>query len=187
MDINDMPYIMGPSEPYKDEIDDVELEKGERKRKPYVGRVRKILEPKREKGEVTSILKKMIRDMQGTDIKPLQTVGSKVIGNLFDRVKFLKERIAETESAIKARKLLNDRFNNEIDKDIEEMEKILVSLSDKEEIRDFKLNVSLLRMEKRKEETSFWRDMNELKAQLQELNEQYETESKISDLFADVS
>jgi hypothetical protein len=177
------PYIPGKPELYKDDALE-ELDMGrENKREPYVEKSLKIKEPRREKGAETPIIKKMIRDMQSTELKPLQAMGAEVVGTLFDRVRFLKERITETETAIKGRNALNDQFNAEIDGDIEDMERLLTTLSDKEEIRDFNLNISLLRMEKRKENTSFWSDTVTLRNQLQELNEQHEVESKIADLF----
>ncbi|MCS7106296.1 MAG: hypothetical protein NZ942_03200, partial [Candidatus Aenigmarchaeota archaeon] len=146
----------------------------------------KIIKPKIQKVSVP-ILQKLVKDMQSSELEPLELFGSKVMGNLFDRVKFLKERIEEIKETIREREEMNARFNKEIDCDIEEMEKIISTISNREELREFKLNVTLLRMEKRKENTLFWRDMVALRKQLKELEEQYEEESKIASLFSDLN
>jgi len=143
----------------------------------------KIKAPRQQKVSVP-ILQRMIKDMQVEEPQPLEKIGSEVVGSLFDRLKFLKERIMEVQKAIKEREEMNKRFNEEIDHDIAEMEKILTTISDREQLREFKLNLTLLRMEKRKENTIFWRDMVSLRKQLKELVEEYETESKISNLFS---
>ncbi len=143
----------------------------------------KIKAPRQQKVSVP-ILQRMIKDMQVEGPQPLEKIGSEVVGSLFDRLKFLKERIMEVQKAIKEREEMNKRFNEEIDHDIAEMEKILTTISDREQLREFKLNLTLLRMEKRKENTIFWRDMVSLRKQLKELVEEYETESKISNLFS---
>ena len=143
----------------------------------------KIKAPRQQKVSVP-ILQRMIKDMQVEEPQPLEKIGSEVVGSLFDRLKFLKERIMEVQKAIKEREEMNKRVNEEIDHDIAEMEKILTTISDREQLREFKLNLTLLRMEKRKENTIFWRDMVSLRKQLKELVEEYETESKISNLFS---
>ncbi|MEM5834867.1 MAG: hypothetical protein QXQ69_03410 [Candidatus Aenigmatarchaeota archaeon] len=146
----------------------------------------KVIKPKIQKISVP-ILQKLAKDMQSTEIEPLELFGSKVVGNLFDRVRFLKERIEEIKQIIKEREEMNAKFNKEIDSDIAEMEKIISTISNREELREFKLNVTLLRMEKRKENTLFWRDIVALRKQLKELEEQYEEESKIASLFSDLN
>jgi len=143
----------------------------------------KIKAPRQQKVSVP-ILQRMIKDMQVEEPQPLEKIGSEVVGSLFDRLKFLKERIMEVQKAIEEREEMNKRFNEEINHDIAEMEKILTTISDREQLREFKLNLTLLRMEKRKENTIFWRDMVSLRKQLKELIEEYETESKISNLFS---
>ena len=134
----------------------------------------------------TPVIKGLIKDMQSAekDIQPLEDIGTRVSGTLFDRLKFLRERIFEMEEAISDRETLNTRFNKEIDKDIEDLEVFLQKISDKQEIREFKLNVTLLRMEKRKENNQFWRDITLLKKQLRELKEEHESELKISNIFS---
>jgi hypothetical protein len=146
----------------------------------------KIEKPKVQKISIP-ILQKLAKDMQASELEPLETIGSKVIGNLFDRVRFLKERIEEIKQTIKEREEMNLKFNKEIDADIAEMERILPTISNREELREFKLNITLLRMEKRKENTLFWRDIVALRKQLKELLEQYEAESKIASLFSDLN
>jgi hypothetical protein len=131
----------------------------------------------------TPVIRGLIKDMQSTSLEPLKIIGSKVMGNLFDRVKFLRERIVEIKIAIKEREKMNETFNQEIDSDIAMMEDLIVKISDREELREFKLNVSLLRMEKRKENTQFWRDIVDLKTQLKELLEDFEVESKLANIF----
>lgn len=155
---------------------------------PYENELPEMEKPENKKSGIsTTVIKKMIRDMQAEDLKPLELLGTNVVGNLFDRVNFLMQRISETEQAAKERKLLNERFNQEIENDILEMEKVLSTISDREMLREFKLNITLLRMEKRKENTSFWKDTLLLRNQLQELKEQFEIESKISNMFNSLS
>lgn len=114
-----------------------------------------------------------------------ESIGSKIIGNIFDRVRFLKERIKELHEAIEERKLINKRFNEEVEREIAELERILPTISNKDELREFKLNLMMLRMEKRKENTNFWKDLVSLKKQLREIIEEYEIESKISRILSD--
>ncbi|MGC8812395.1 MAG: hypothetical protein ACP5O8_02300 [Candidatus Aenigmatarchaeota archaeon] len=146
----------------------------------------KTPKPKTQKISVP-ILQKLAKDMQSNETEPLETIGTKVMGNLFDRVRFLRERIDEIKQTIREREEMNAKFNKEIDADIAEMERIITTISNREELREFKLNVTLLRMEKRKENTIFWRDMVALRKQLKELYEQYEVESKIASLFSDLN
>jgi len=189
-----IPYPMGEKsfdKEYREKLlEDEELDKtqgGELDFKIYKeGFKPRVREIERQKIG-TTVLKKIIRDAQSTELQPLQTMGSNVVGNLFDRVRFLRERIEETKVAIKEREEMNKRFNEEIDSDIKEMEKIIAGISNRDELREFKLNVTLLRMEKRKENTLFWRDIVALKNQLKELNEQHEVESKISSMFSDLN
>jgi len=145
----------------------------------------KIIQFKRQEA-VSPILKRLVTSEQPADMMPLRKIGSDVVGSLFDRVKFLRERIAENNAFMEDRKRMNERFNKDIDADIAEMGKIIPGISDREELRQFKINLNLLKMEKRKENNLFWRDMVSLKNQLRELNEQFEVESKIAELFSDL-
>ena len=45
------------------------------------------------------------------------------------------------------------------------------------------MDISILRKEKRAESINFWRDVTELRSELRELLEQYETEKRIKDMF----
>jgi len=54
-----------------------------------------------------------------------------------------------------------------------------------EEKRNFKLDISILRRDKRFELLQFWRDVMELRTELRELMEQIETERNIVGLFND--
>lgn len=116
----------------------------------------------------------------------LKIGASKVIGNLFDRVKFLEQRINELNDALKLRKELHSGIITEVDTEIADKSKILTGLSDIDDIRDFKLDISNLRAEKRRESVQFWRDIVELNTQLRELLEEHQMESKISDMFKDL-
>ncbi len=120
------------------------------------------------------------------ELEPLKKVSPKVIGNLFDRVEFLKTRISEIQSALETRKRLHAEMVQEIDTDINDKGAMLAGLSDIDDIRDFKLDVSTLRMEKRRENVQFWRDLVQLTTELRELMEEYQTESKIANLFQEL-
>lgn len=138
------------------------------------------LEVPRERAERRTI-HKMLKDEE--ELEPLKQVGPKVIGNLFDRVDFLKTRITEVQSSIDTRKKLHEDLIKEVDTDINDKKAILAGLSDVDDIRDFKLDISTLRMEKRRESVLFWRDMVQLTTEIRELMEEFQTESKIADLF----
>lgn len=129
---------------------------------------------------------KMLKELLKEGDEPLKTIGPRVIGNLFDRVEFLRQRIIETKSALETRKKLHDELMNEIDVDIRDKQSTLAGLNNVDDVRDFKLDISTLRMEKRKESVQFWRDIFQLSTELRELMEQYETELKIANLFKDL-
>lgn len=145
----------------------------------------KIIQLKRQEA-ASPILKKLIVSEQSADMMPLRKIGSDVVGSLFDRVKFLRERIVENKAFMEDRKRMNAQFNKDIDADIADMKKIIPTISDREELREFKINLNLLKMERRKENNLLWRDMVSLKTQLRELNEQLEVESKIAELFSNL-
>ena len=139
-------------------------------------------EPRKIEVERRSIHKMLAEQ----DMKPLRTVGPKVIGNLFDRVEFLKQRIIEIRNTLEHRKTLHNDLIDEKDLDIQDKNKILGQLAEIDDIRDFKLDISALRMEKRRENVQYWRDVFELKTELRELLEELHMESKIADLFKDL-
>lgn len=136
--------------------------------------------------EVKRVTRKSMPKLHGDDFSPLIKTSSDVIGNLFDRVKFLNERVSETKESINLRKELHKEIINGIDADIQDKLKLLKGLSDIDDIRDFKLDISALRMEKRRENVQFWRDITELNAELRKLMEDQQTESKIADLFKEL-
>lgn len=117
------------------------------------------------------------------NLEPLKRVSPQIIGGLFDRVRFLEERIAELKDSIDIRTRLHDDMVAEINADIAEKSEIESRLSDMDEKRNFKLDISLLRKEKRSENMRFWKDILELKTELRELQESFQTEAKIAGLF----
>ena len=117
------------------------------------------------------------------EIQSLKRLTPEIVGTLFDRVDFLRERIEEIQSSIRIREDMHRGMMDEIDVDIAEKQQIETSLVDIDEKRNFKLDISLLRREKRHESVQFWRDMVELKTEVRELIEQLETESKIVNIF----
>lgn len=118
-------------------------------------------------------------------IEKIRLNGSNVIGSIFDRVQFLQKRIEEIEDSINVRKTLHESILREIEKDIEDREHMASVISDSNERRNLKLDVSVLRKEKRHEHVQFWKDITELTMELRELMEQHETEKKIASLFSD--
>ena len=117
------------------------------------------------------------------EIEPLERETPKIVGSLFDRVLFLRERIEEISKMIELRKTIHSEMTEEIAKDVrekEEIEKRMVDMTDK---RNFKMDISSLRKEGRTETVRFWKDILELRTELQELLEQYKTETKIVDIF----
>lgn len=178
-DIYKIPYrISFEKDPYdeKEEEKDYKIKKIDSTKKKEV---EKILE--KEKVKTISPI------VFGSEEEALdfESIGSKIVGNIFDRVKFLRQRIVELEEAIKERELMNKRFNEEVEREISELERILPSISSKDELREFKINLMMLRMEKRKENTNFWKDLVSLKKQLRELIEEYEIETKISRILGE--
>jgi hypothetical protein len=117
------------------------------------------------------------------DMEPLKRETPVIVGSLFDRIVFLRERIDEINRMMELRKGIHNDMTKEIDADVkekEEIEKRMVDMTDK---RNFKMDISALRKEGRTETVRFWKDMLELKSELQELLEQYKTETKIVDIF----
>ena len=174
-DVYKLPYRVSlEKDPYEQEEKEVPYKIEKIKGRERV-EVEKIVEKERKK--VLTLPSGLLKEEESFS---LEDIGSKIVGNIFDRVKFLKQRILELEEAIEARKEMNKKFNEEIEREIAELERILPTISDKEELREFKLNLMMLRMEKRKENTNFWKDIVALKKQLRELLEEYEIESKLS-------
>jgi len=137
--------------------------------------------------EIRTKIRESMPGMEKEADEPLKLAGSRVIGNLFDRIDFLRQRIDEMNCAIETRKNLHEEIIAEIDADIEDKMRSLSTLTDTDDIRDFKLDISLLRAEKRKENLKFWKDLLELRSELRKLKEEYETEGKIAELFKDAN
>jgi len=137
--------------------------------------------------EIRTKIRESMPGMEKEADEPLKLAGSRVIGNLFDRIDFLRQRIDEMNCAIETRKNLHEEIIAEIDADIEDKTRSLSTLTDTDDIRDFKLDISLLRAEKRKENLKFWKDLLELRSELRKLKEEYETEGKIAELFKDAN
>ena len=119
-------------------------------------------------------------------ITKLQRVAPEIVGNLFDRVKFLDERIKEVKDIIKTREDLHNMIMKEIDSEIKEKEEIASRVADIDEKRNLKLDATVLRKEKRHEIVQFWKDVTELGSELTELTEKFEVEKKITDLFKEL-
>jgi hypothetical protein len=117
------------------------------------------------------------------EIESIKRITPELVGSLFERVKFLEERIAETKAAMEERKSLHETMIKDIDEDIAEKKTIESRLTDMDEKRNFKLDISLLRRDKRNELVRFWKDMYELRAELKELTERFEVESKVMKIF----
>ena len=177
-----------PAAPYKSFIEEELYKEEERAALPRQRFEKEEYEKEEEKPPRTiEVERRTIHKMVTEDnLQPLRMIGPKVIGNLFDRVEFLRQRIEETQTAIETRKKLHTDIIKEVDTDIEDKEKILAKLSDIDDIRDFKLDISSLRMEKRRENVLFWRDVFDLSTQLRELLEEYQMEAKIADLFKEL-
>ncbi len=124
--------------------------------------------------------------MSEEPIKPLKRSTPEIFGTLFDKIDFLRERITETKGMLDARKQLHADVIAEVDRDIAEKSEIESRLADINEKRNFKLDISILRKEKRAESLQFWRDVLELRTELREILEQYSMERKISNIFSEL-
>ena len=172
---------------YKSFIESDEYEQNEiRMSKPLLTQEEYEEKKDREPRKIDVGRKTIHRMLNEQEIKPLKRVSPKIMGNLFDRVDFLRERINELKNALNDRKTLHEALITEIDVDIDDKQSILGKLSEIDDIRDFKPDISALRMEKRRENVQYWRDVLELRTELRELLEQFQTESKIADLFKDL-
>lgn len=114
---------------------------------------------------------------------PLRRVKPQIIGSLFDRVIFLEQRIEELRNSLEIRERLHKEISESIDADIREKENMIIGVSDVDEKRNLKLDISLLMKEKRRESIEFWRDTCTLRGELRELIEEHKTEKKIASIF----
>jgi hypothetical protein len=121
------------------------------------------------------------------DITSVRRTDSDIIGSIFDRVNFIEQRITDIRENIDIRKSLNESMTSEIAEDIKEKKSMLGQAVDMDERRNIMLDISLLRREKRNEQVRFWKDMYELSAELRELMERLEVESKIVNMFDDIN
>ena len=117
------------------------------------------------------------------DIESIKRITPELVGGLFERVKFLEERITETRKAMEERKEIHEMMIKDINEDITEKKSFEAKLTDIEDKRNFKLDITLLRRDKRNELVRFWKDMFELRAELKELTERHEVESRILKIF----
>jgi len=121
--------------------------------------------------------------LEEEEMEPLKRETPVVVGTLFDRLNFLKERIDEVNSAMELRKSIHQEITSDIYADIKEKEEIERRLTDIDDKRNFRMDISLLRRELRTEKVRFWKDLLELRTELRELLEQHQTESKIVGIF----
>ncbi len=126
------------------------------------------------------------RGIEEEPIEPLERETPRIVGSLFDRLEFLKQRIDEANGAMDSRKKMHNDMVAEILADIKEKEEIERRLADIDDKRNFRMDISLLRKEMRAETVRFWKDLLELRTELRELLEQYQTESKIVGIFKDI-
>ena len=129
------------------------------------------------------ISSRLVQRVDEDKIKPLRLISSDVIGGIFDRVDFLKKRIDELRANVELRGNVHDNILIEIEKDIEDRMQFLQALSDVNERRNLKLDISVLRKERRNESVQFWRDLVELNTELRKLEEEFEIETKIAGIF----
>ena len=132
------------------------------------------------------VIRSIVRD-QEENIAHIKRLSPNIIGTLFDRLIFLKTRIEETRKSAQLRENIHKEMVNEIQEDIAEKEQMEMRAADIDEKRNFKLDISMLRKEKRTENIRYWKDMMELRAELRELMERFETESKVSRIFKSAS
>ncbi len=116
-------------------------------------------------------------------LRALRLLGSELIGNIFERVKFLEARIKDIDSSLQSRQIINKSALEEITHDIDNKLSKLSTATDSDTIRDLQLDLTNLKMERRREVLLFWKDVLELQRELQQLKEQYTIESKITKLF----
>lgn len=141
-------------------------------------------EPREERERVVVVRKReAVPRLQEEEVESLKRISPEVIGSLFDRVKFLRERIDEINEMMKSREEIHENMVKDIDADISEKEDMALRTPDIEDRRNIKLDISILRKEKRSEIRQYWRDLMELRTELQELMEQHRNEAKIAGMF----
>ncbi|MBI4021570.1 MAG: hypothetical protein HY369_04985 [Candidatus Aenigmarchaeota archaeon] len=146
----------------------------------------KPLRPEKEAREIIREVPQTMPRLEETAIKPLKLIGAEVIGSIFDRVGFLKTRIEEIQGSLALRETIHRQMMEEIDQDVREKQEMAARAADLNERRNLKMDMSVLRKEKRNENVQYWRDVVELKSELREFLEKFETESKIVALFTSI-
>jgi hypothetical protein len=124
----------------------------------------------------------MVRDGD-ENIEPLRLKVEMVTGSLFDRERFLSERIAEMKNNLELRKAIHREMVAEIEEEIRDKRDMISMTLENEDKRNLKMDISLLRKEKRNENVRFWKDVVELSLELRKSMEEHETEKKIMALF----
>ncbi len=131
-------------------------------------------------------VRKALPQMEQPPLEPLKRLKPQVIGSLFDRLKFLGERIEENNKNIQTREKIHQEIVADIDADVREKEEIMARSTDLDDRRNIKLDISVLRREKRAEAVQYWKDVVELKTELKELMEMQFTEKKIVEMFKEI-
>jgi len=144
--------------------------------------------PKEERKErvVREIARRALPRMDEDKLQTLDRKPSEVIGTIFDKVKFLRDRITELESMINERVEIHNGIIRDIDEDIAITNDMAGHSMDLDERRNLKLDVSILRKEKRHESVQFWHDIVELRTELREMLEKFQMETEIGNLFKDL-
>lgn len=166
-----------------EEIDDVYKEDAFR---PVGMRLEDFDEGPREIEKKIIVKQKQAIPREDEDVDTIKRTDSEIIGSIFDRVGFIEQRLTDIRENMEIRKKLNESMTKEIDQDITEKKSMLGQAIDMDERRNIMLDISLLRREKRNEQVRFWKDMYELNAELRELMERFEVESKIVNMFEDM-
>ncbi len=144
-------------------------------------------EPRDKIVEKVIVKQKQAIPREDEDVATVKRTDSDIIGSIFDRVNFIEQRITDIRENIDIRKNLNESMLIEIDEDIKDKRSMLGQAVDMDERRNIMLDISLLRREKRNEQVRFWKDMYELSAELRELMERLEVESKIVGMFEEIN
>jgi hypothetical protein len=144
---------------------------------------------KEEKEFLVKEIKKASRARQPApdeEIESIKRVAPEIVGSLFERIRFLEERISDTKAAMEDRKGLHAMMIKDIEEDMSEKKTMESRLTDMDDKRNLKMDISMLRRDKRNELVRFWKDMYELRAELKELMERLEIESKVVRIFRDL-
>jgi hypothetical protein len=164
--------------------DDEELEDIYGIQKPDLGtRERDVITEKELIVKEVKVPQKQAMPRKEEERESIKRITPELIGGLFERVKFLEERIRDIRETMDDRKDLHKMMIKEIDDDISEKKVVEAKLTDLEDKRNLKLDISMLRRDKRNELVRFWKDMYELRAELKELTERHEVESRVTRIF----